>query len=392
MEYFSNKEVVEKYNISQPTLFKWLKNAQIQKNNLVIQKVNKNWKIIKNEQNISELERLYLEAQKFKNKIALEKITPKSEFFEIFSHRQIVEIINDLQISKEINLKFSYFGQNNIVWDKQAKDTKNYKTTATDSQNLLNSFPFLAQKISQFSKINIIDIGCGNGLATLEFVKHIHKKKLLNKYIAVDISPEMLEIAKINLNAGIDNLNFVSYIHDIEESDIKEICFDNKIEKTVNLILFIGGTVGNFTNQDHIWSNLKNSLGKNDLLIISNKLDKNESKSRFDGVKKYYQRYLYIPNLLGLETINPKLHFIFNEKKQARCCYLELQKDYILNIKDDKIDTILKFQKGDKIEIWMHKLSTVQSLLDSLTFYGLEMVQLTTEKDGNHALVVAEKL
>ena len=116
MEYFSNKEVVEKYNISGPTLFKWVKNAQSQKNNLIVQKVNKNWKILKNEQNISELERLYLEAQKFKNKIALEKIIPSSEFFEIFSHRQIVEIINDLQISKEINLKFDYVNKGAFYW------------------------------------------------------------------------------------------------------------------------------------------------------------------------------------------------------------------------------------------------------------------------------------
>jgi len=71
---------------------------------------------------------------------------------------------------------------------------------------------------------------------------------------------------------------------------------------------------------------------------------------------------------------------------------LELSKNYILTVKNDRIDTVLKFQRGDMIEIWMHKLSTVQSLLNSLTFHKMEMVQLTTEKDGNHALVVAERL
>ena len=177
-------------------MFKWVKNAQSQKNNLIVQKVNKNWKIIKNEQNISELERLYSEAQKFKNKIALEKIAPSPEFFEIFSHRQIVEIINDLQISKEINLKFSYFGQNNIVWDKQVKDTKNYKTTTRNIQTLINSVQFLSKKINKFSKINIIDIGPGNGLPILEFIKYFHNKKLLHKYIAIDISSDMLNLAK----------------------------------------------------------------------------------------------------------------------------------------------------------------------------------------------------
>ena len=101
---------------------------------------------------------------------------------------------------------------------------------------------------------------------------------------------------------------------------------------------------------------------------------------------------LNVPRMLNLVEENPKIHYIFNEKKQARCAYLELEKDYILTIKNDQIDTILKFQKGDRIEIWMHKLSTVQSLLNSLTFHGLEMVQLTTEKEGNHALVIAERL
>lgn len=391
MEYFSNKEVVEKYNISQPTLFKWLKNAQAGKNNLVLQKVNKTYKITKNEQNISELERLYLEAQKFKNKIALEKITPSPEFFEIFSHRQIVEIINDLEMNREINLKFNYFKDGAKIWDKIVSKNSDYKTTPRNIQTLLNSIPFLVKKISKFNQINIVDIGCGNGLATLEFVKYFQAKKLLNKYIAIDISPDMLEITQKNLISEIKNLDFVSYIHDIEESDIKEICFNSKNKKIVNLVLFIGDTIGN-NKENRIWSNLCSSLGQDDILIITNKVDKNNNKTDFVAQKKYSKLLLNTAKILDLVETKPKLHFIYNEKKQARCCYLELQKDYILTIKNDQFDTVLKFQRGDLIEIWMHKLSTVQSLLDSLTFQKMEMVQLTTEKDGNHVLVVTEKL
>lgn len=119
---------------------------------------------------------------------------------------------------------------------------------------------------------------------------------------------------------NIQDLNFESYIHDIEDIDIKEICFDKKSNKIVNLVLFFGDTIGNFTDENHVWSNLKNSLGKDDLLIVSNKLDKNENKSRFDEQKTYYQRYLFVPNLLGIDISKPKISFIFNEKKTSSVC------------------------------------------------------------------------
>ena len=53
--------------------------------------------------------------------------------------------------------------------------------------------------------------------------------------------------------------------------------------------------------------------------------------------------------MLNLVEKKPKISFIFNEKKQARCAYLELTKDYILTIKDEEIDTILKFQHNSQI-------------------------------------------
>ena len=43
----------------------------------------------------------------------------------------------------------------------------------------------------------------------------------------------MLKIAKIKLLENIKNLNFESYIRDIEENDIKEICFETK-NKSLN--------------------------------------------------------------------------------------------------------------------------------------------------------------
>lgn len=79
-------------------------------------------------------------------------------------------------------------------------------------------------------KINLIEIGPGDSSTTLNLIKTFQDKKLLNKYIAVDISQEILKIAKIKLLENIKNLKFESYIRDTEDIDIKEIFFETKIE------------------------------------------------------------------------------------------------------------------------------------------------------------------
>ena len=265
-----------------------------------------------------------MEAQKFKNKIALEKIIPSSEFFEIFSHRQIVEIINDLQISKEINLKFDYVNKGAFYWHELVFN-KNYKNVSSISQILQNSIDFITSKMPKSHKINLIEIGPGDSSTRLNLIKTFQNKKLLNKYIAVDISQEMLKIAKMKLSENIKNLNFESYIRDIEENDIKEICFETKNERIMNILLFID-TIGNFNNQSHVWSNLYRSLGNEDLLIISNKLDKNQNKSNFSSPSLVTNLLLNAPRMLNLVEENPKIHYILMKKNKLGVLIWSLKK------------------------------------------------------------------
>ena len=140
------------------------------------------------------------------------------------------------------------------------------------------------------------------------------------------------------------NINFCAfkdYVHDIEGLDINEICFEEKKSKTVNLILFLG-IMGNIDDANHVWSNLRRSLDSEDILIVSDKLDKNQNRTDFTGPKNHQNILLWIPEILGFDIKNPKLHFVFDELKQARCVYLELEKDYILTI--DK--SIINLKKG----------------------------------------------
>ena len=69
------------------------------------------------------------------------------------------------------------------------------------------SISFLKKINIQDSKV-ILDIGCGNGIMTIELAKLASTK---SKIIAIDQSPDQIEIAKENIkNAKIKNIEFIT--------------------------------------------------------------------------------------------------------------------------------------------------------------------------------------
>ncbi len=147
---------------------------------------------------------------------------------------------------------------------------------------------------------NIIDLGCGDGKKASLFITELAKHMNI-RYCPVDISSYMVAKAAKTIRAmkvG-EVLEFKWNISDFENLDNITPLFRDKGFET-HLMMLLGNTLGNFDRED-ILNGIKNSMNKDDVLIIGNGLINGHD----DWAKEYKDPLInkwliQIPQQLGL--------------------------------------------------------------------------------------------
>ncbi|MEM4330409.1 MAG: L-histidine N(alpha)-methyltransferase [Candidatus Pacearchaeota archaeon] len=202
-------------------------------------------------------------------------------------------------------------------------------------------------KFIKNKKINVIDLGCGDGKKAFELLSLI-KKDCEIRYFPIDINKYMLQEAKKNLEK-IKEVHFMKEKENLMNFfEIRKI--SNKIRDSnfrTHLFLLLGGTLENCDVHELLYE-IRSSMKEEDLLLIGNKLAHPSKKKMID----YYLNNDSIKNLLikTLEIIGFKkkdLDYKVRFRKERIEMFFEVKKDYSFYTNKKK----LEFKKGDKIII-----------------------------------------
>jgi len=357
MSYLKNREISIKYNISYPTVIKWIEDSENKKNNIQVSTFNKKLKVIDNLHNHAELSRLSNESKKFRSSISLKKVEVTQKFYDLFSPEQIIDIFNDLDSKK-------------------------------------NSFEDILYFVSKSKKINIIDIGPGNGHPVKELMESLGEIKLLNRYIPIDISKEILDITKRNVREWFASVSIKDYEADIEISRFSRIFLENSsISNSVsNLILHIGNTMSNHDDRIQVLKNLRSGMIKDDLIIISFTLDTLENKSSLNYVKNAEAdlQDTWPLGELGIDLDKCELKVFFNEKIGAKVKTITLDKDYVIQCKLFGEFREIELSSGQELVIWKHYLISEEKFMEEIKESDLKLLDLKLDSTLNNALVVCK--
>ena len=120
----------------------------------------------------------------------------------MFSKKQEYELIASIKGRGEIPLKFAYLGDGYKNWDAIANQRMDVSKGINSAESGL-----LKQKVKSFlsafsgcKKINIIDIGCGNGYPVVPVLDELVNQGVKVRYVPIDISKELLELAEKNIS------------------------------------------------------------------------------------------------------------------------------------------------------------------------------------------------
>ncbi|HTE58371.1 MAG TPA: L-histidine N(alpha)-methyltransferase [Verrucomicrobiae bacterium] len=403
MKFFKNTELAKIYNVSEKSVRNWVQATQEGKLDLQLHEKEGRFYVANVTKNTILIEQLIEKGRKYKNKRALKTISPKPEFYETFDHKQILDIISHLTIHHEIPLPYSYVNGGATYWDDYAnrlanEGTRNMLTATIDL--LGASTDTLDHLVGGHKYVNIVDLGPGNGMPAKGLLEHFLKLGKLKRYVTLDISKEMLQIAEKNIGTWFDGrVKFEGYARDFSRERFDDLFTEDAIGKDesdtpVNIVLLLGATLGNLRTPDQALWAINNSLGINDLLVYSAKLDTVNSRRYFDFTTSANQKLAYNHRMiLDFLNIDEDLYDVvqnFDEKKQARSISITPKMALTVKFTFPQGFKYIHINKGQLITVWRYWHHDGPGLIEQFERNDFDMMQATKTKDQEFLLLTSK--
>lgn len=402
MLYLKHSEVVNTYHVSLSTVHNWITAAKNGKLNLKLYEKGSRTYIGNSSENERLLEQLAEKGKKKRNNLHHKIAKPIPAFYELYSQQQIYDIITNLRVHNEIPRQYNYFDGGASYWDEFAN--RLWQETAPNIMNgtidlLRHNQDSIDQLLEGYKKVNVVDLGLGNALPVKELLAHLLEKQVLNRYIAVDISEEMLSIAKRNIDAWYSGkVKFEGYVKDITHERFGSLLVPDMLAKdgndTVNLVLLLGGTLTNFRSWSSTLSTIYGSMGQNDLFIYTDKLDTDAARRYFllnndMGANALSSKYSFIFNMLNIDKSTYDVEMGFNEAKRMRFIKVRFRQAITIQFEFEGAKQEVTFDKGEQVLLWRAWHKTSQEITSEFENAGFDLLQTSTTKNRQFLLTVA---
>ena len=399
--YYKSKDLKEIYGVSRQTVSKWVESVKNGKLNLEMIDENGQSYIRNTPANNVIIAELVKSRQKFKNSKSLRTISPTEDFYKLYSPEQITDIIVNLRVHHEIPRQYNYIDEGAAYWDKYS--TKLFNDS--DANNPLHSTEelmqlnqaYLDELLSQYKKVNVVDIGPGNALPVKSLLSHLIDQDKLGRYTAIDISPEMLEIAHQNIKRWFsDKVDFVAELKDVNFERFTDLLMtDSPDEGSVNLVLFFGGTLHNLRSIDEALRTIYHSMTPPDIFICPLKLDTEDTRRNFHfnaglEAQQLPPQHKFLVDLLGIEPDLYEVEIGFDEETRSRYLRLKLKVSLTINIELQRKNQSIHLNKNDTLLVWRYWHQTAQEIIEQFERNGFGVLQATQTKEHDCMLTICD--
>lgn len=393
MNIYKNSDVAKKYNVSSSTVGLLIKYSRAGKNNIQLQLKNKKYYIIDNPHNDAEVSRIVEENKKYRSNITCKRTKASEEFYKIFDEEEIIEILTDLKFKKRVKFKYSYKDAGASYWD--SFFLSHVSPIENSVEELLDhTHDDLTSFFKNSDKINLIDIGPGNGYPVKNIIKKIYEQGKFSSYIPIDISNDINRIAIKNITSWFKGVKSKGYELDIENAKFSKIFLENKYleNNSANLIVHLGNTFNDHDDRVNVLKDIRNGIQNNDLLMVSTTLDNSLTRSdlKFFKTPEANTQDGWLFTLLGIDTNKCEFTTRYESNLGAKTKNLKLDKDYVIKYDLFGKSKEIELFKGEEINTWVHKLITIPTLFQELEKADLQLVSLKIDNTSSNALFLCQ--
>lgn len=402
MQYFKHSELAKEYHVSMKTVYNWIDAAKQGKIDLELFEADGRTYIVNIQRNVGVLKQLAQEGKKYRNARFHKVVTPKPEFYNLYSRQQILDIMTNLKTHGEIPIQYGYFDKGADGWDlvmQRDAEAEGVSNSLKGTQELIHTnLEAIDRLVDGYTKVNVVDVGPGNATPVKELLEHFMYLGILHRYIAIDISEEMLRIAKHNIEDWFgDTLPFEGYVRDITYERFNDIFVDDMLGgeagQTLNLVLSFGGTLANFRSFSDPVKTMYASMSANDLLLYTAKPDTETARHYFafnptPGVSKLSPNHSFVPGLLNISEDLYDVEMGYDERKRMRYVRIRLNTALTIRFQFEGGTRDVSLEKDSTIlllRVW-HK--SALEIIDEFQKAGLTLLQSSLTKDRNYLLTL----
>ncbi|HKX24373.1 MAG TPA: L-histidine N(alpha)-methyltransferase [Candidatus Saccharimonadales bacterium] len=402
--YFKNTELASRYNISEATVRNWVKSARDGKLALILTQQRGRFYVANEISNIPIIEDLVKSNRKYRNTLTSRTVSPSAELFSTYNVGEIYDIIRSLELHREIPRQYGYFGKGAKDWDEYIGKQMSVDVPSIVRRSielLAANYSYLDERLAKFKKVNVIDIGVGNGRPVKELLEHLIVQGKAVHYLGLDFSNDMLDIAIANLKGWLgERVTFSRHQLDIAQHRFADKLFDDYFrpeQDTVNLVLFLGATPANLRNPSDAFRAICDSMNPNDILIYTDGINPKRVPEWFEHSyesrprkPEILDRHKFVFNLLNIHEsfYTPELGFDLVSQQSYSRAKLKYALKLVFDLGSGR--RVVNLEKGDSITVWRCWQPVVADLMNILESTGFYVLHTSQSQDHNYILTIAE--
>jgi uncharacterized SAM-dependent methyltransferase len=308
------------------------------------------------------------------------------------TERQQYELLAAISARGEIPVKFIYLGEGAKMWDAIYRDEKHSRgITNAEIELMMKHVRSFAQAFEGSDSLNLVDLGCGNGLPAIDIFKELQKYGFKVNYVAVDLSREMLDLAEHNVRQVLPDISITKLLVDFESESLASELLDIKQRtKAPNLLINLGNTLGNYVNVNSVLTNFLQSMTLEDYLIVGNGLanDQNPQKilEAYNDSDILKKTFVLPAKSLDLFDDSDDYRVLWNSTQHRVEARIRLNSARPLSLAGQKVT----MEAGDDILVMQSRKFTEASLTKLLSDVGFRTELLTTNPGRSYTLAMIQ--
>lgn len=291
---------------------------------------------------------------------------------------------------KELSPKYFYDETGSRLFE-QICDLEEYYQTRTERSILEQLAPRL---VAEHAPRSIVEFGSGSSSKTRLLFDALAAAGAPARYVPIDISSEMLLETADELRGDYPDLDVRPVVGDFS----REIPRHEIVSPA--LVIFLGGTIGNFVEADAIEfvSRVAAGMGDEDLFLLG--IDLVKDPRELHAAYNDAQGVTALFNLNVLEVINRELGGHFDPATFAHYAFYRPDQEQIemhlaslvdQNVAIDALGIDVPFERGETILTEISRKFTPASVARLLQKGGMTLLELFTDPGERFALVLARR-
>jgi hypothetical protein len=210
----------------------------------------------------------------------------------------------------------------------------------------------------------------------------------------------MLDIAKRNIETWFgDRVPFEGYVRDANYERFEDLLAPDSFGKdssVANIVLYLGSTIANFRKPNQSLATIHESMGKNDVLILSRSLDTARVRRYFDfitdadGNSSLSSLDGFVLNQLITDDSLYEVEQFFDEQKMARKIQVRLKVAVSIEFQLDGEPKVINFNKDETILLWQHKHQDLLGIVSQLDENGFDILEAAKSTDQETMVAISK--